>query len=63
MGSTAWNQKWDDSFERLKRKLTTPILIAPKCNKEFRFHLDASNFATDATLTQLDEKGRERVIA
>jgi len=63
-GVHRWNEKCDESFQRLKDLITNaPILVAPDWNKPFRGHVDASNMAVGGTLTQLDGNGRDRVIA
>lgn len=60
----ACNQQFAYSFNALKEKLTnSPTLIALKWNREFRLHTHASVFATGATLTEIDEDGRDLVIA
>ncbi len=63
-GIDKWNFKCDEAFESLKKAITSaPILVAPDWNKSFRGHIDASSSAVGGTLTQLDENGRDRVIA
>jgi len=59
-----WDETCDEAFSKLKRLITeAPILIAPDWSKPFRGHVDASQTAVGGTLTQLDESGRDRVIA
>lgn len=61
---TKWNAECDRAFATLKEKfMTAPILISPRRDRPFQLHVDASHFATRATLTQKDADGRERVIA
>ena len=58
------NEKWDKAFENLKEGIkNAPILVSPDWSKPFRFHIDDSQNAAGGTLTQLDEYGRDRVIA
>ncbi|CAG2257357.1 unnamed protein product [Mytilus edulis] len=52
------------AFEKLKQALVTaPILVHAKMNKPFHVTADASNSAIGYYLSQLDETGREHVIA
>ena len=63
-GLHKWDGSCDDAFERLKTAITeAPILVSPDWKKPFRGHVDASQTAIGGTLTQLDENGRDRVIA
>lgn len=63
-GLHKWNECCDDTFARLKTAITeAPILVSPDWEKPFRGHVDASQTAVGGTLTQLDENGRDRVIA
>lgn len=63
-GIQKWDDKCDKAFEALKKSITTaPILVAPDWKNPFRGHVDASEFAVGGTLTQLDESGKDRVIA
>lgn len=43
--------------------MKTPILGAPDWNEPFQLHIDASQYAVRATLTQNKDEGRTRVIA
>lgn len=64
MGILKWDGNCDNSFNHLRQALVTaPILAAPDWEKEFQVHVDASSFALGATITQLDNEGRSRVIA
>lgn len=64
MGVHKWDEKCDDAFEKLKKYITeAPILVCPDWSKPFRGHVDASQTAVGGTLTQLDENGKDRVIA
>ena len=63
-GIQKWDETCDKAFEALKKAITTaPILIAPDWKKPFQGHVDASEYGVGCTLTQLDDAGRERVIA
>jgi len=63
-GIHKWNERCTEAFERLKTSITeAPILVSPDWEKPFRGHVDASQTAIGGTLTQLDENGRDRVIA
>ena len=63
-GIHKWDDKCDESFNQLKKAITeAPILVSPDWSKSFRGHVDASQTAVGGTLTQLDENGRDRVIA
>ena len=49
--SFRWEKEQDEAFEGLKVRLATaPILAYPDWNKEFHVHVDASNYAIEATL-------------
>ena len=63
-GIQKWDSRCDEAFQKLKNAITSaPILVAPDWKKSFRGHIDASNFAVGGTLTQLDENGKDRIIA
>ena len=63
-GIGKWNAKCDEAFEKLKEAITNaPVLVSPDWSKPFRCHIDASQTAVGGTLTELDENGRDRVIA
>ncbi len=63
-GIHKWDIKCDEVFESLKRAITSaPILVSSDWKKPFRGHIDASNTAVRGPLTQLDESGKDRVIA
>ena len=48
----------------MKKSITkSPIPVAPDWKKPFRGHVDASQLAFGGTLSQLDDDGRDRVIA
>ncbi len=56
--------KCDEAFESFKKAITSaPILVSPDWEKLFRRHIDASITAVRGTLTQLDDSGKDRVIA
>lgn len=51
-------------FNSLKESLTSaPILSLPKFDREFRLAADKSNTGIGAVLSQLNDDGREHVIA
>jgi hypothetical protein len=59
-----WTERQQEAFETLKEKLMNhPILEYPDYEKEFILITDASGKGLGAVLTQLDENGKERVIA
>jgi RNase H-like domain found in reverse transcriptase/Reverse transcriptase (RNA-dependent DNA polymerase)/Aspartyl protease/Zinc knuckle len=59
-----WTGTQQQAFERLKAHLTSaPILAYPDFEKEFILFTDASDLALGAILSQVDQKGHERVIA
>ncbi|KAG1580706.1 hypothetical protein G6F48_010280 [Rhizopus delemar] len=58
-----WTNKTTESFESLKRALTTtPILSRPDFNKPFILITDASKLGLGAILTQLDDNGYEHPV-
>ncbi|KAG1131334.1 hypothetical protein G6F37_013455 [Rhizopus arrhizus] len=58
-----WTSKTTESFEMLKKLLTTaPILSRPDFNEPFLLVTDASKLGLGAILTQLDENGHEHPI-
>ena len=58
-----WTQETTDSFEHLKKLLTTaPILVRPNFKKPFILVTDASKLGLGCILTQLDENGYEHPI-
>lgn len=63
-GIRSWDDRAQAAFADLKSALiTAPILVPPDWARPFRVHIDASQFAVGATLTQVDDEGRDRVIA
>jgi len=59
-----WNTKQEESFEKLKEKLTTtPVLMFPDFEKEFVLYTDASGYALGAVLSQKGKDEKEHVIA
>lgn len=63
-GIQNWDTSCDKAFQSLKERLiSAPILISPNWEKKFNCHVDAMQTAVGGTLTQTDDKGRERVIA
>lgn len=64
IGIGKWNADCDDAFRQLKAMLVSaPILVSPDWRKPYRCHVDASQRAVGGTLTQLDDQGRDRVVA
>ena len=56
--------KCDEAFESLKKAITSaPIIVSPDWETPFRGHIYASSAAVGITLTQLDDSGKDRVIA
>ena len=63
-GIDKWDDKCAQAFASLKEAIIrAPILVSPDWKKPFRGHVDASRLAAGVKLTQLDENGRDRVIA
>jgi len=59
-----WNDEAQEAFNTLKEKLSEfPILRRLDFNKVFILHIDWSALGIGAILGQLDEKGKEYVIA
>ena len=46
-----------------QKLVSSPILSYPQLGKQFILDTDASEFATGAVLSQVDDEGKERVIA
>lgn len=52
-GINAWNEEWSNSFCNLKEALTNyQVLVAPKWESPFEFHVDASQYSVGSTLTK-----------
>lgn len=63
-GIHRWDTSCKSAFLGLKQKLMeAPVLFNPDRNKTFRCHFDTCQTSVRGTLTQLDEKRRERFIA
>jgi hypothetical protein len=59
-----WSEKAQEAFNTLKEKLSKfPIPRKPDFNKVFILHINLSAFGIGVILGQLDEKGKEYVIA
>ena len=59
-----WTQQCQEAFEELRRKLTSaPVLAFPDYSRPFTLDTDASGTGLGAVLSQVDEDGKERVIA
>jgi len=59
-----WNDGTQESFNTLKKKLSEfPIMRRPDFNKVFILHIDWNALGIGAIFSQLDEEGKEYVIA
>ena len=59
-----WTDACHKAFQTLKDTLvTSPILMFPDFSKPFILYTDASDYAIGYILGQLDDQGKERVIA
>ena len=59
-----WTSEYQQSFEHLRNHLfSPPVLSYPNFKLPFLLDTDASNDATGAVLSQLDEEGNEQVLA
>ena len=59
-----WTEQCTVAFEELKKKLTTPPILAfPRFDREFLLATDASDSAIGAVLSQVHDNGTEKVIA
>ena len=59
-----WTDACQKAFDELRRRLTsTPILAYPDFNRHFILDTDVSDTRIGAVLSQVDDDGRERVIA
>ena len=59
-----WTEKQQRAFEFLKERLVqAPILTYPDFNKPFIIYTDASSTGLGTVLSQLDDNGKEKVIA
>jgi len=59
-----WNEEAQEAFNTLKEKLSEfPILRRPNFNKVSILHSNWSALGIGAIISQLDEKGKEYVIA
>ena len=64
MGIGKWDNKCDNAFQKLKDAIIkAPIIVSCNWKKTFRGHVDASQTAVGGTLTQLDDNGKDLVIA
>ena len=60
----SWNIAHQLTFERLKQRLTeTSILLQMNLTKPFTVETDASNFAIDACLLQMNDDDKLHLIA
>ena len=58
-----WTEQCTVAFEELKKKLTTPPILAfPRFDREFLLATDASYSAIGAVLSQVHDNGTEKVI-
>ena len=59
-----WTDECQGSFDELRRGLTSaPVLAYPDFNRQFFLDTGANDTGIGAVLSQVDEGGRERVIA
>jgi len=59
-----WSDEAEETFNTLKEKLSEfPILKRPNFNKVFILHINRSALGIIVIFGQLDEKGKEYVIA
>ena len=59
-----WTEECQEAFDELRRRLTSaPVLAYPDFSRQFILDTDASDTGIGAVLSQLDDDGRERVIA
>ena len=59
-----WNDRCQESFDMLKKKLMeAPILRYPDWKKDFKLETDASDVGLGAILSQKDERDQDVVIA
>ena len=59
-----WEEEHNQAFELLRLKLTSPPVLAfPDFARDFTVSTDASGVGVGCVLKQLDENGRERVVA
>ena len=59
-----WTADCKHAFQELRQRLTsTPVLAHPDFNRPFVLDTDASDTGIGAVLSQVDEGGKERVIA
>ena len=59
-----WTNECQEAFDRLRKVLSSaPVLAFPDFEKPFLLDTDASDAGIGAVLSQLDEQGREKVIA
>ena len=59
-----WTQKQQTAFEQLKEMLIkSPVLVYPDFEQPFILYTDASGTGLDAVLSQLQDDGKEHVIA
>jgi hypothetical protein len=59
-----WTEKQQKSFDTLKERFTTaPMLVMSDPTKKHKIECDASDYATGAVLSQLEENGLWQPIA
>ena len=59
-----WTNECQTAFETLKENLASfPVLRQPNMNQQFIIHVDASDLAMGAILSQIDETNMEYVVA
>lgn len=63
-GIQKWDEVCDEAFGPFKRAITSAsILVAPNRQENFRGHTYPSEFGVGRTLTEVNESGKDRVIA
>ena len=59
-----WNNECQESFDQLRKRLcSAPVLAYPDFQRPFILDTDASDTGIGGVLSQVDDQGRERVIA
>jgi hypothetical protein len=59
-----WTDECQYAFQTLRNKLVSPpVLVFPEFSKEFILDTDASDSGIGAVLSQIDDRGQERVVA
>lgn len=62
-GIDRWDKNWNESFQKQEDKITSaPILVALDWKKPFKRHIEAPQAALGGNITQMDDKGKDRVM-